>query len=150
MISYPQYFRDDILERSEEEYFVDGGAYIGDTVKEFLKYWKTDNYHIYCWECDGSNIEILNETIKNEEDITIVPFGLWKEESSLRFNELGSGKSYLSEDGVKQIRLNYIDNIHADDKVTFIKMDIEGAEIEALEGAKQTIMKQKPKLAISI
>ena len=43
-----------------------------------------------------------------------------------------------------------IDDMVGDDKVTFIKMDIEGAEMEALEGAKQTIERNRPKLAISI
>ncbi len=33
---------------------------------------------------------------------------------------------------------------------TFIKMDLEGAEYHALEGAKQTIQRYRPKLAISV
>ena len=45
--------------------------------------------------------------------------------------------------------MDSIDNITAGDKVSFIKMDIEGAELDALKGAEQTIKKVHPKLAIS-
>jgi hypothetical protein len=55
----------------------------------------------------------------------------------------------INDNGKFQIDVDSIDNI-VKDKVSFIKMDIEGAELEALRGAKNTILKYKPKLAISV
>jgi hypothetical protein len=55
--------------------------------------------------------------------------------------------------GIKEetsVKVKAIDNLANLKKTTFIKMDIEGAEIEALKGAKNTILKDKPRLAISI
>lgn len=43
-----------------------------------------------------------------------------------------------------------LDEILAGEEATFIKMDIEGSESEALKGAKDTITTYKPRLAISI
>jgi hypothetical protein len=51
--------------------------------------------------------------------------------------------------GVISIQVKTIDNLNLE-KVTFIKMDVEGAELNALKGAEKTILKDKPKLAICI
>ncbi len=48
------------------------------------------------------------------------------------------------------IEATSIDESVSGDKVTFIKLDVEGAEYEALVGAKNTITKHHPRMAISI
>ena len=52
--------------------------------------------------------------------------------------------------GTVTIETAAIDEIVKDDKVTFLKLDVEGAEMKALQGAKNTIMKNKPRLAVCI
>ena len=63
---------------------------------------------------------------------------------------MGSGITDELEPGVVSVKVNSIDNVCAEDKVTFIKMDIEGSEIEALKGAVNVIKRDKPRLAICI
>ena len=55
-----------------------------------------------------------------------------------------------TESGVNRIPVDSIDNVCSGDKVTFIKMDIEGSEMEALKGAENVIKRDKPRLAICI
>ena len=74
---------------------------------------------------------------------------MWSETSQLRFSNIGSGTSRVGEAGIL-VNADSIDNQMKGKKVTFIKMDIEGAEIEALKGAENIIKTQKPKLAICI
>ena len=61
-----------------------------------------------------------------------------------------SGGSKIDENGLDEICTESIDNILQNEKATFIKMDVEGAELESLKGAEKTIKKYKPKLAIAI
>lgn len=64
---------------------------------------------------------------------------------------MGGGSSIICDDGEVSISAVTIDEtIRKGDKVTFIKMDVEGAELESLKGAKEIIIRDKPKLAISI
>lgn len=151
-----QYFVDDIIKLSENESFVDGGAYTGDTLEVFID--KTNNKFdkIFCFE---PNSDMLNNIIKfkkNSNDDRIVPFkaGLYSDNKVLGF--YGNNVVTLSSEEVndkykdfEMIDVVSIDNV-IDDKVTFIKMDIEGSELEALKGAEKTILKYKPKLAICV
>ena len=59
-------------------------------------------------------------------------------------------RSSVSNDGGTEIEVSTIDDICGEIPVTFIKMDIEGSKLRALKGAKNTILKNKPKLAICI
>ncbi len=146
-----QYFQKDLLPPWEEEVLVDGGAYTGDTIYSFMDNYINDNtksFRIYAWEPEANNRRQLQKNCVGR-NVTIVPYGMWKDKNVLKFCE-AAGSSCIEEHGIKDIEVNSIDNVHGGKKITFIKMDIEGAEIEALEGAKNTIISQHPKLAICI
>lgn len=69
----------------------------------------------------------------------------------LRFQAKGNGSSCIDMDGSIDIPVMPIDSaVDAAERVTMIKMDVEGAELESLKGARETILRNKPKLAICI
>ncbi len=147
-----QYFQKELLIPRNYEVFIDGGAYVGDTIESFRNVYMNGNdssFMAYAWEPDEKNWKILKKTCAGL-NVKIVPYGLWSKKESLTFTENVSGNSCIDKNGNKIVRVDSIDNIHGNEKITFIKMDIEGAEIEALKGAKNVIMNQKPKLAICI
>ena len=59
-------------------------------------------------------------------------------------------KTGLIEDGTEEVEVITLDSALKEKKVTFIKMDIEGADLSALRGAKEIILTQKPMLTISM
>ena len=149
-----QYFDKNILKPTPDEVFVDAGAYHdGGTVAGFLKYCDYKYKHIYAFEPKPEFYQSLSETIKSKgiKNITLFPKGLYDKNSILSFS--GNGAAFgVSKDHLgEEISVTKLDDCLApNEKVTFIKMDIEGAELSALIGAKKTIQKFKPKLAISI
>lgn len=77
--------------------------------------------------------------------------GVWSENTKLYFNAMGTGSSHVSEQrGEYIIQTAVLDEMVYDQKPTYIKMDIEGAEQEALKGCRKIIQTYKPKLAICI
>jgi FkbM family methyltransferase len=149
----PQYFVDEIF-KYDNEVFVDGGAYTGDTIFNMLKDVPIKAIKkIYAWEPDKGNGEILKnevgKVLKNKEVIVeCIPCLMYRDKTILNFSASANGGSHIEQGGDSSVDADTIDNRCAD--ATFIKMDIEGAEIDALYGAKKTIMRNKPKLAISI
>ncbi|MFF2912217.1 FkbM family methyltransferase [Paenibacillus sp. NPDC057934] len=145
----PQYFEKGIIALSNKEILVDGGAYIGDTVEEFLKQTTGEFEKIYSFEPEQTKHSAFLQEFSNP-NIELFPYGLWKENDVLKFEALDSGSSGVNVAGSMEIKVVSLDNILKGAPVTFIKMDIEGSELEALIGAKETIKKYKPKLAICI
>lgn len=79
--------------------------------------------------------------------------GLWSREETLYFaGNADQGSKIIETEGqdVMTVPVAAIDDVAGGEKVTFIKMDVEGAELEALKGARKTIEKHHPRLAISI
>lgn len=153
LTTFPQYFPDDLpaFHPSNNEVFVDGGAYDGDTLKLFLSKMKSGECKkYYAFEPEQANYEKLATYVKQQNLTFVKPaqVGLWNSKDTLSFQgEMGTS-SAVNEIGEIKINVDAIDNLRAD--ATYIKMDIEGAEFEALKGAMQTILTHKPKLAISL
>ena len=150
-----QYFEKGILSPVSNEVFVDGGAYDGATCSRFIE-WCGSNYKaIYAFEPDRGNYERLNKKVQSDSTLSsklhLINRGLWSSETTLSFSESGTQGSHIAEgDGTIQIKTAAIDDVIKDDKVTFIKLDVEGAEKEALLGAKEIIKRDHPRMAISI
>jgi len=82
--------------------------------------------------------------------VYLIEKGVWEEKKLLCFGKTGTHSNILCEDGNIYIEVDTIDNFCRNEKVTFIKMDIEGSELEALKGAEKQIRENKPKLAICV
>lgn len=136
----------DILHLSENETIVDLGAYDGDTIREFLGITKGNYNKIYAFEPDGKNFKKLCDKTAELTDIERFNLGAWDKKETLFFKKQKGRNSHLSDEGIP-VQFDSVDNTVEDD-VTFIKMDIEGAEMKALEGAKKTIERCHPKLYV--
>lgn len=150
-----QYFPDDIMPLSDSEVFVDCGAYTGDTFESFVK--RVSNFkRYYAFEPDPRRQnKLLSIRKKYGDRFEYVPYGAWSSKDELNFltneGECGVISNGGENDNSNSIKVDSIDNIIPEyEDVTFIKMDIEGAELEALKGAKKTIERCKPKLAICV
>lgn len=146
-----QYFPSDIVKMSDHESFVDIGAFNGDTVKDFIERTQGKFDNIFSFEVDHINFNLLQANVKHMPDhdrIMIFNMGIWDSECDITYS-IGNSQSTIGT-GEGQGHVVPLDDILEHEKVTFIKMDIEGAEPHALRGAKNIITAQKPQLAICI
>lgn len=145
-IMHKQYF-EDFLDLGDKDVFVDVGGYDGFTSEEFSR--KYPNYKsIHIFEPDANNFLTIKNRLINVRDINFYNSGLADKKEILKFSSNGSS-SKISTTGEIEIFVDQLDNI-INEKVTFVKMDIEGAEYSALVGSKNTIKKYHPKLAICV
>ena len=147
-----QYFDNGLIEFRDDEVFLDIGAYTGDTYKVFSELYSKYNKYI-AFEADCRVYEVLKETVeKGKDNIILYNYAAWDKEDNLYFEENpGStrvGAELTEIDNiVKGIRL---DDLIDGEKVSFVKMDIEGAEYNALLGMEHLIKNNRPILAICV
>lgn len=140
---YSEYLRLD-----NNEIFMDLGAYDGDTVREFLQ--ATDNQYkkIIAVEADEKNYKKLTDKTSGVERIETYNLAAWNKKETLFFEKKKGRNSKLSSAGQVEVQADSVDNILGGEKITILKMDIEGSEETALDGAKKTIQTYKPKLYV--
>ena len=149
------YFDNALIHLSEKEYFVDGGAFTGDTFMDFRRRVAAFGGY-YAFEPEEDNFNALIENTKGISNVYAINKGLWSKETRLGIFSQGGGSSLIEDidethrfaDAV--VPVTSIDTVCADVPVTFIKMDIEGAEMKALQGARNTVKRCHPKLAICV
>ncbi len=156
-----QYFaQKDFRLRDAREIFVDCGAYVGDTVEQYL-YAKEGVFgEIYAFEPESGNVNALSkraERLKGEWNIAddrihIVSGAVGKEDSRLFVtNDVGGLSAKVTNNASDdEIQVYGIDSFFKDIPVGFLKADVEGYELDILDGAAATIKKHTPLLAICI
>lgn len=147
-----------------DEYFVDAGAYVGDTLEKFIwnctgrfkkiyafepgvRQFNSLNFRVDRlvkeWALDDSQIECINAGLGEKNEI----LPLFEDDQNLlTSNFICKNNSKKMND----VQIYSLDTYIGNNKVTMIKVDIEGFEMEMLKGARNIINTQKPKLAISI
>lgn len=172
------------LRFSDDEVYVDGGAFTGDTIGQFIRAVGGKFRRIHSFEPSSDNNRAIAKMLSRLQDeylwplrpkVTLHEKGLWGSETTLLFNpsqllELdGTGASvnpasaHMVDAGMTahlygkeqefaistQVHVTTIDAA-TNREATFVKLEIEGSELQALHGARETIARNRPKMAISI
>lgn len=136
------------LSLNDGETFMDLGAYDGDTVTEFLNAADSKYEKIIAVEADAKNFSKLEKNIGELPNTRLLNLAAWDKKETLFFEKKKGRSSKLSEKGQVTVCADSADNILGGEKITLLKMDIEGSESKALDGAKNTILRFKPKLYV--
>lgn len=140
---------DRILDNESILTLLDVGAYVGDSVLQMQEVFGNRVCRVYGFEPNEENCE---EIIKKQiNDFVLFRYALGKVNSYINFSERGPFfRASEKEDGVstKVARLDDLDiNIKGQ---CILKLDIEGSEMDCLEGAKEFIKKYKPYIAVCV
>lgn len=137
----------ELLKLGEDEVYLDLGAYDGDTVKEFLQASNGCYKEIYALEADKRNYKKLVQNVPQDENIHLLNAAAWNNNTVLSFKNKSGRQSALSNEGTPTPTFS-VDSLTA--SATLIKLDIEGAEREALIGAAENLMANAPKLIAAL
>lgn len=147
-----QYF--DVFQPCENEVFVDAGAYDGMTSRAFVNWCNGKYKKIYMFEANPEMKPVCQSNVETDERIIFKGKCLWSKNTWLKLNNVQNA-SYVEETeddkrNANTVQACALDSELANENVTFIKMDVEGSEIEALRGTERIIQSLQPKLAISV
>lgn len=156
-----QYFMEkNFRMRNSKQIFVDCGAYVGDTIEQYLYVKEGVFGDIYAFEPDLKNVDALSKRVQrlkdewgiSEDKFHIIAGAVGKENNRLFIqNDIGGLGAKVTNDGVgNEIQVYRLDSFFKGTPVGFLKADIEGYELDMLEGATELIKKHKPLIAICI
>ncbi len=136
---FPQYFIPEIKLLYENEVFVDGGAYDGDTIRSYPGVLGK----CIAYEPDPENAKTLREM---HAEVEVIELGLSDRFGSMNFSGGKGLMSCIDEEGEIRVCTAPLDAWN----VTFLKLDIEGYELNALKGALKILRKARPVIAVAI
>jgi FkbM family methyltransferase len=148
----PTYFPRDLFQLRDREIFVDCGAFDGDTILSLLEQPKGSSASVYAFEADPGNFRNLQRTVSTVPHsgvLKIHNLAVGASGGPVKFRAFSNEASYVSPlSGDISVDCVTLDQMLGGLEPTFIKMDIEGAELDALRGASEVIGRCAPLLAI--
>lgn len=148
---YKHYFDLDLLPFCKNEVFVDVGAYTGDTVLDYIASYGMSYNKIYCYEITESMVLYMKNNFSNLPNVEIRNLAVAERVGKLYLdaNSTSASANRVKEAGVDAVNAVSLDE-DIKEKISMIKMDIEGGEISAIKGVKEHIKNDLPKLFISV
>jgi FkbM family methyltransferase len=152
-VTGPMYFREDLFTLRRDETFVDCGGFNGDSLSLFLEATGDRLERAIIFEPDPSNFADLQSRVGSLPSDVAQRIVLYRAATG-KVNErvmmeIGGGPSSQIGKGSEEVDSFALDSILEQAPVSLIKMDIEGSEIDTLEGARRLIQKHAPILTIS-
>lgn len=144
-----QYFDTNIIQIREDEVFIDGGAFNGDTSMEFIKNSHNRYKMIYLFEPDDKLLDEAKNNLKLYANVNYNNYGIYSKSGFCYFKSTGATDGAIDKKGDMKIKTISLDEF-IKEPPSFIKLDIEGGEIDAIFGSKNYIKKYKPKMAIAV
>lgn len=148
---FPDYYEPDLFPNNKGDVFVDVGAYNGDSILQYIHMYGTDYKKIYAYEISSQSCSELKHNLAGYHDIVIRQKGAGVSGGVFMYlneNQVASAnKLEKTQTGHERVEMVSLDE-DIEEPVTFIKMDIEGAEQNAILGLRRTIARDHPKLAI--
>ena len=152
---FRDYWEPDIFPDNKNDVLVDLGAYIGDSISSYIEVYGQGYKKIYAYEISNESYNQLcaNISLQGWHDVEARRRGAGAKKAKMYVKGSPSDLSAnsIEAEGTAE---HQVDIVRIDDDVeetpTFIKMDIEGAEQDALRGCEKTIRDHHPKLAVCI
>ncbi len=139
----------EILNLGENESFLDLGAYRGDTIREFLHYVK--NYEkIIAVEPDKRTYKKLQTNCESLRNCFCLNNAVWSENCTLKFDDNKGRGGSAKDTGIEidALSVDYLTEKYG--RFTYLNIDVEGAEKDMLQGAKNTLKQHKPKICMAV
>ena len=146
------YFPMKLLSPDPDEVFVDCGSFDGDSIRSFHRHWGGQFRHAFAFEPDPANRGALasNLDVMGISDrVTVMPFAVGNTKGRVSFAFKSSASSHvMTQDTESTIECRRLDDIKWPVIPTYIKMDIESAEPEAIAGGAELLRLHQPVLAV--
>ena len=138
-----------LLRLKKGEIYCDLGAYNGDTVLQTVK--ATGGCKkIYALEPEKRNFQKCVRNCTDIDDIEFINAAAWSHDTVMGFDGGAGRQARLDGDGRGLIAARSLDSVLGGRECTYIKYDVEGADIPALKGSEKTIAKYHPKLCCAL
>jgi FkbM family methyltransferase len=146
------YFPKDLLSPVPNEVFVDCGSFDGDSIRSFNRHWGGEFRHAFAFEPDPVNRGALVSNLGAmgiTDRVTVMPYAVGNTNGPVSFTFNSSASSHVvSQDTGSAIECRRLDDIEWPRIPTYIKMDIESAEPEAIAGGAGLLQRHQPVLAV--
>lgn len=148
-----QYFSADVVRVRPDETFVDCGAYDGDTLAALLQHAGGTLERFVAFEPDPENLRALEERLAGLPDdvasrVEVVAAAVASTAGTVTFGGTGAAAG-IADAGGLEVQTVVLDE-HLDGPITYLKMDIEGAELDGLAGAATTVARDRPVLTLCV
>ncbi len=147
-----EYFPADLFALREDEVFIDVGAFDGDVLQAYVG---RCNGRYIGLEPDPASFRKLQECVSAlsapaRERVVLHQVAASDRQGEVGFDATGSTGARVTSEGTARVQAVPLDDLLAKESLTYLKLDVEGHEYEALLGVQQTILRHRPVLAVSV